>query len=413
VTDWRVCELPNHSLKVVLAKGSKPGGLCAMTLLVSAGQMYDPPGRLGLASVLADVMGRGVRGGGARAYADSLDKIGVYRSVSAGRTRLSLSGCWLPEHTAKALPGLLDMVVHPTLSDESVERARLLAVQMARSSRDEPEQVLSDALSLRHGPEALSQPAAGIEADLAAISAQELRAFYRSHVVPEGAVLAMAGPIDPSQCMELIAQSVECWRGGSPVLPAMVPGPRGDQWISREGDHTYLGMLADAPDIRSPQARMSNLVAEVLGGGMSCRLNREAREDRGLCYAIEAEYSANEHVGVLGISANCRPSNTRKLIDCIESVLGRLAQGLDADELDRHRARLRFGLLSDRESTLGRADALAWEYAVWGRSWTSADRIAALDAISMDMVNSWLAEHAPKLVTRVGLGPTVRGCWPK
>ena len=45
------------------------------------------------------------------------------------------------------------------------------------------------------------------------------------------------------------------------------------------------------------------LLAEVLGGGMASRLFQEAREARGLAYAIDAYSETYSDVGVLGVFA--------------------------------------------------------------------------------------------------------------
>ena len=64
-------------------------------------------------------------------------------------------------------------------------------------------------------------------------------------------------------------------------------------------------VMLPAVGVRDPDYFPLRLLAEILGGGMASRLFQEAREKRGLAYAIDAYSETYADVGVLGVFAGC------------------------------------------------------------------------------------------------------------
>ena len=87
------------------------------------------------------------------------------------------------------------------------------------------------------------------------------------------------------------------------------------------------------------------------------------------------------------------------------SELEKLSQGIESEELDRLKAKMKSSLIMSQESSMARAGALA-------RDWYHLERVrpldeisARVDALSPASINGYLEQHPPSDITVVTLGP--------
>lgn len=77
-----------------------------------------------------------------------------------------------------------------------------------------------------------------------------------------------------------------------------------------------------------PRLVSLKLLSIILGGGMSSRLFVEAREKRGLCYAISSHAGSYEDSGDLMIKVGCDARNVLTVVEVICRELKKLKKGL-------------------------------------------------------------------------------------
>jgi predicted Zn-dependent peptidase len=119
----------------------------------------------------------------------------------------------------------------------------------------------------------------------------------------------------------------------------------------------------------------------VLGGGMSSRLFQEAREKRGLCYAIHAFAASYADTGLFGVYAGTSAADAHDLVSVIAAEMQALAADVDEDELVRAKAQLRSGLLMGLEQASARCEQIAGQYLTFGRLFSPRELTARIDAV--------------------------------
>src|SRR5260221_2215318 len=92
------------------------------------------------------------------------------------------------------------------------------------------------------------------------------------------------------------------------------------------------------------------ILASIIGGGMSSRLFQEIREKRGLCYSIYAFHWSFADTGIFGVHTATGPGDVGRLMPVLLNELERAAEDITEKELARARAQLRAGLLMTLES---------------------------------------------------------------
>jgi zinc protease len=232
-------------------------------------------------------------------------------------------------------------------------------------------------------------PVLGWPEDAAVINGDDLRAFYREHYRPDGAVLVVAGDIDPTDTLHKVEsyfgnigrgqrpRAQRSWhepqqrRQRSFVIVDAQALPRG-----LLGWHTVPREHEDAPAL--------DVLADLLGSGRQARLWQALVEESRLATWIEASHASARRAGQFFIQVESVPdADPLEIERRITRILDELAEnGPTADELLRTRNRLEAGWRWEQEDLAGLAAGIG-HAALWGdwRDWQSEHAAAlAVDA---------------------------------
>ena len=377
----------------------------AMTLMTPAGVARQPESQQGVAPLLTEHIGRGAGGKSSREFNEALDTLGVHRSASAGNRHLRISATLVGDNLDAALPLLLDQALSPNLDDKELEPSRDLCLQEIAALEDDPQQRAMIKLREQHFPAPLGRPSDGVAEHLKVMTLDDVRNFWQTGVVPGGSILSFAGQIDWPKLRDSVEALTADWTGSADdVQPTGVPG-RGYTHLDAETEQVHIGLAYDAPADPDENSMLQRAAVSVLSGGMSSRLFTEVREKRGLCYSVYASYAGMRDRGaVLGYAGTTTP-RAQETLDVFVAELHRLAKGVEADELQRALVGMKARLIMQGESSGARAGAIAADLCVHGRPRTLKELADRVDAVTLDDVNRFVAEHPVKDLTAVTIGP--------
>jgi predicted Zn-dependent peptidase len=151
--------------------------------------------------------------------------------------------------------------------------------------------------------------------------------------------------------------------------------------------HVALGF--EAPGYRAPDFYTAQIYSQALGGGMSSRLFQEAREKRGLCYAIFSQAGAYADSGLITVYAGTSGADIRALSELVVDEMRRLGAEITEAEVLRARAQMKAGLLMSLESPSARAERIARLTAIWGRVPGIEETIALIEAVGRPEVTAF------------------------
>ncbi len=396
-------QLPNGLWLV--AEPSSSAQSLSMTLLTPAGVASEPQGKQGASALLEEMITRGAGGLDARAHSEALDQLGVQRGTHVETRHLRLSATMIGDKFDQAMPLLMNMVTCPALSDEALEPSRDLALQAIQSLDDEPQQQVMLNLRGRHHPAPLGRSPYGDIEGLKAISAEDLRGFWRDTCVPEGSVLGFAGKLDWPRLRDRVAEQVEGWQGRHEEVEPTDVGPRGYGHDEAQTQQVHIALAYDSipePDERSILQRAA---VAALSGGMSGRLFTEVREKRGLCYSVYATYAAGKDRGAVFGYAGTTTPRAQETLDVMAGELRRLSEGIDQSEFDRAMVGMKSNLVMQGESTGARAGAIAVDQHVLGRPRTLDELTERVDGVTLEALNGYLRDNPPGAFTVTTIGP--------
>ncbi|MBY0427984.1 MAG: insulinase family protein, partial [Alphaproteobacteria bacterium] len=120
------------------------------------------------------------------------------------------------------------------------------------------------------------------------------------------------------------------------------------------------------------------------GGGMSSRLFQEVREKRGRVYSIYSFVSAQKDTGTFGVYAGTDPDKINELLPVVAEQLHLITKDVTSEELNRAKAQLRSSLFMSQESTMSRAEKLAFNQLMYNRIVPNTEILERIEAVTQN-----------------------------
>lgn len=361
--------------------------------LLPVGSAGDPEGAAGEgeSTLLAELITRGAGDLDSRAFSEALDRIGAQRNCGTSAYHTLVSMTVLGSRIEPALDLLCTMIRAPHLDADALEPVRSLALQSLASLPDDPSHLAMLRLAGIAFPPPFNRTGSGHAEGLRSLTIEGLREAWRRRCVPAGAVLGIAGALDPEQVVEQLERRLSDWSGTFVEPVPTGPPARGMVHVPQQSAQTHLGLAIDAPSEREKDSLVHRLAVKILGGGMSSRLFTEVREKRGLCYSVGMSYAAGRDRGISQVYAGSTPERAPQTLECVRTELARAAGGVTAEEFAGAIVGLKSRLVMQGESSFARASAIAGDVFRCGRPRSLAEVAAEADAISLDAVNAHMA----------------------
>jgi len=324
--------LPNGLTVVLLPKKDVP--LIAFSGFVRGGALLDPPGKPGVASLVAGLLDHGAGKRSAFEYADAIEGVGGSFNAAAGPESISFNGQFLARDRVLMIELLGDALMRPHFDADEFTKYRDRDIEFIKSAKDsDPAQLLAvygRAQLFRGHP--YGQPQGGSERSLAAISQADVVSYHAANFSPERATLVFAGDLDPKWMKQALTTAFSGWAKSKPVLKELKPAPRvtGHRVLlvdSPGAVQTYFWLGNVGVDKRYSGRPALDLVNTLYGGRFTSILNTELRIKSGLSYGASSSFVRGSVPGEFAIRSFTQTENTGKALDLALDTLDKLKHG--------------------------------------------------------------------------------------
>ncbi len=360
--------LPNGIVLLVRENHATPA--VSIRGWVSAGAVFDPPERAGLASFMADAIERGTQDYSYRQINSRLDGLGATFGVSASDESAGFYGRCLTEDIDALLDIMGSVLLRPTFPAAEVEKVRGEILTGLRESRNDTQWVSEYEFFRAMFPpdHPFHLPTEGIEETVQAITRSDLKRFHATYYRPDAAVIAVVGDITPERALDAIGRTFGAWRAAGPLRPLAIPDVR-EHTVAQRKDVLvpgktqsdivlgFPGLPRNSPDFHP--ASVANLILGVIG--LSGRLGDNVRDKQGLAYYVGSSLRAGFGAGPWVVRAGVNPANVERAISSIEDELNRLcAEPVSAAELSEAQDNLTGSLALRLETNDGVAGMITY-----------------------------------------------------
>ena len=376
----------------------------AFTFLVPVGAAYDPVGRGGLTSMTCEMVLRGCGELDSRQFVERLEQLGIETGEAVTVSHTCFRAAMLADHLKEALGLYGDLLLRPQLPADELESSRQVSIQEYRALEDELLQRTMVELRKGHYPEPWGQSHHGTLEELAKIDLEKVRAQFERGYRPNGTVLGVAGKFCWEELQETVGEVFGDWPVGEWEEPACGTLRVHRKHVEHESSQTQIALAYPSVPYRDEDYFQAWGAVGVLSEGSSSRLFTEVREKRGLCYSVGASTRSLKEHGSVFCHAGTTAERAQETLDVLLSELVRLAAGIEAEELDRLKAKMKSSLIMSQESSVARAGSLARDWYHLERSRTIEEISSYVDALSPESINRYLQDHPPEHFTIVTLG---------
>ncbi|GAB2993302.1 zinc protease [Arenimonas maotaiensis] len=288
----------SNGLNVVLA--SRPGiPVVQMNMLFGGGFSTDAGKKLGTASFATNMLTQGAGEYDALAFAAKQESLGANIGSGAGLDGASASLSAIKEKLEPSLALYADMLRKPRFDAKEIERVRAQWLATIKQEKVQPQGVVNRVLpGLMYGaghPYAIPSSGTGTEADIAALTRDDLLAYHNAYIRPDAATLVVTGDTTLAEIVPLLEKHLGDWKGAGakPAAPAVaaVPLPKKPRvfLIDQPGSvqaNIFAGQLV--PSSRDPNVVDLDVANGVFGGTFTSRLNMNLRENKRWSYGARS-----------------------------------------------------------------------------------------------------------------------------
>lgn len=334
----------------------------ALSVVAGRGARAEDAARSGWSHLLEHMVFKGAGGRSAKAIVEVIEAGGGHINAATGYERTSFQVRALAGGLDLGSAVIADLVQRPALDPDDLAREKHVVGQEIAEAADTPDDLVFElAQSAAFGADPLGRPILGTTRSVERATPAALEAWRAWLYAPDALVVSAAGAVDEDELLRLAERDYGAAAPVAAVAPA--PGPPafagGSRVVAKRLEQANLVLLLPAVGATDPDYFTLRLLAEMLGGGMASRLFQEAREVRGLAYAIDAYAETYADTGVLGVFAGCDAADAAELAEVTAGQIRALTDPVGEAELSRAKAQLKGGLFMSRESAAARAEHAA------------------------------------------------------
>jgi predicted Zn-dependent peptidase len=379
----------------------------ALSVVAGRGARFEDEARSGWSHLLEHMVFKGAGGRSAKQIVEAIEAEGGNINAATGYERTSFQVRALKHGLDLGSAVIADLVQRPAMDEDDLAREKQVVGQEIAEAADAPDDLvfeLAQVAAFQGQP--LGRPILGTPASIGTATPDSLSDWRAALYSPDTLVISAAGGVDEDDLLRLAERDF----GRATATAAPTPAPAtfvgGAQLTARKLEQANLVLMLPAVGVRDPDYFALRLLAEILGGGMASRLFQEAREKRGLAYAIDAYSETYADVGVLGVFAGCAAGDAAELARVAAGEICAMTTPVGEAELARAKAQLKGAMFMGRESALARAEQAAGQVLLFGRALDPEATAAEVDAVTaLDLARLTEAILAQRKVAVAVLGP--------
>lgn len=374
---------------------------------VNAGGRNETKPVMGVSHMLEHMAFKGTATRSARDLAEEIEAVGGYLNAYTSREQTAFHARVLKPDVPLGIDLLADILINPTFAQDELERERHVVLQEIGQAADTPDDIIFDHLqSVTYPDQPMGWPILGLVETVSAFTQEHLRTYMGANYRAGGMTFVASGAVEHQAMVALVAEKfARLAPGPTPApLPARYVG--GDIRVEEDLEQAHIAYALPGVSSGDPDFYVAQVYVTALGGGMSSRLFQEAREKRGLCYAISAFAQSSKDSGTIGIYTGTGEAEAGQISAVIAGEMENLAAGATDAEVSRAKAQMKSSLLMGLERPGQRAEQIAGQMFSYGRVLPIEELTARLDAVDAAAVRRFGARMMTASVPAIAaVGP--------
>ena len=334
-------------------------------LVVRAGGERDPRGKLGLATMTANLLTEGTTTRDALQIADQAAFLGVDLNATGGWDRTMVTLHTPTAQLDSALALMADVSLRPGFPAKELDRLKKERSTALLQQKDRPTVMANMAFNaIVFGEQhPYGRPLSGTEGSTQAITRTDVLRHYGTYFVPNNAALIVVGDVSADDVARRVERLFGTWKRGTVASASFPQAP---------ATATTTVYLVDKPGAPQSSVRIGTVgvprstedyfpllvMNTILGGSFTSRLNQNLRETKGYTYGAGSSFDMRQVAGPFVASAEVTGAKTdSSLLEFFKEIRA-IRDTVPATELEKAKRYLQLQLPAQFETTGGVAGRL-------------------------------------------------------
>ncbi len=343
----------------------------------------------------------------AREVTETLDAIGAESNAFTSKEATCYWTRLLDQDVATGFDIMSEIIQRPAFRANEIDSERQVVIEEINMNDDDPSDVafenFSTAAFLGHPLEA---PVLGTRDSIRGMTRDDIMGYWDRRYGTSSLVIAAVGNLEHEDIVSIVEERFGEWDGGSVDHSFEEMEPEARVELTRRDTEQAHILIGGKGLRRDDERRFSyQVLNHIMGSGMSSRLFREVREERGLAYSVYAFRLAYADAGAWGVYVGTTPSQTDTALKVIGDELDKvMEEGVTDAELERAKGSMRGGLALSLEDSNSRMVRLGRDELAGMPHLSTDERLERLDAVTREDVQSVAKEmySAERLIGAVG-----------
>ncbi|MEX2144900.1 MAG: pitrilysin family protein [Candidatus Spechtbacterales bacterium] len=289
--DYKTSTLKN-GVRVISARLESTAAVTAL-ILVGTGSHYEKRELGGVSHFLEHLVFKG-----SKKYPNALKISTILDGLGAQYNAFTddeITGFYIKtvkDKTEVALDVMSDFLKNPLFKTEEIERERGVILEELRMYYDTPKRHVLDLFKeVLYGDQQAGAKIGGTEKTVSNIMPKDIKDYFKKQYGGGNIVAVFAGNISHEEARKMAEKYIGDIPEGKPYKKPPVKDLNYGKKIliqNKKTDQTHIVVGSKAFGLVDERRYALDLLATILGGGMSSRLFHEVRERRGLAYYVHA-----------------------------------------------------------------------------------------------------------------------------
>lgn len=337
-TSWNA-ELANGMKVYGIQQGEIP--TVNFSLILDGGHLLDDMNKNGVANLMTDIMMEGTANKTPQELEEEIEMLGANINMYTTRESIVIQGNTLVRNFDKTLKLVEEILLEPRWDEEEFDLIKTSTINQIKRSDADPNTVANRVFNkLLYGENHIfSHPTIGTEESVAAISIEDLKAFYDSNFSPSISRFHIVGKIDETKTLESLKSLESNWGTKDVTIP--------EYPVANNRDKSSL-YFVDIPNAKQsvinigyialPRTDKEFYPAEVmnykLGGSFSGNVNLILREEKGYTYGARTRFNGSKIPGTFVASSSVRTNTTGESVSIFKDEIKKYKEGISEEDLD-------------------------------------------------------------------------------
>ncbi len=311
----------------------------------------------------------------------------------------------LPEYQERVL-ALWSDLMRPSLREEDFNLEKGVICEEIAMYKDQPHfDVVDRCRRLHFGEHGCGNSVLGSVESIQALTAEQMRDYFRRRYAPDNMVLVGVGKIDWKSFLKQAQKLCGNWESSGVQRELDDFRGTGDtHFEQKEIVREHICLMSQAPSAQSAQRYAAGVLANIMGDDTGSRLYW-ALVDPALADAVDLDFEPMDGTGLFSAYISCDPKQASKVLKVVRDCFAQIcAEGVTEQEMEASKNKIASTATLNGELPMGRLVPLGYNWVYRQEYRSLAEEIQAIQAVTHEEVMKVLEQYPLDKFSLQGLG---------